>query len=973
MKPPMNARKSAKPARAPRGLIRVRIFFVQLRRFLTRLSRRVMRNRIVTNLLIYMLLASLLPILFLGTTASLRANTIIWDRVNAFTADMLEERRKNLEQLLDEIEALMANVSGIEDIYSVLDTSQPISDDYTRLATQARIGYILSNYTSLKGLLSIDIYSMAGDHYHFGDTLNTQSINLELKDEILSQALQYGTAAYWEGIADNVNLNSSARKVITAAKVVAKIEPSSRHEVPIGLILVNYDVNTFNERFNNPTVTDAKYMILDGKNRIMFFSDFSQIGTAVNSQFTDLLRSHETSFKYPINGENHYISYVRLARNNWRLVSLIPEASILRQTQSIRTNTIILLAIALTLLLTFTYLAYVDVVQPIIEITRIFRKTQDHSIDLSYRIRRQSRTEIKDLIKWFNVFMDGLERQKQAEIELYQAKEQAETANQIKSEFIANMSHEIRTPMNAIIGASELLADSELSEKQQTQVRIIRSAGKLLLNQINDILSLSKIEAGKTTIEQVRFDLYAMVQEIGEIALVQARDKGIILQIEINPAVPRFVNGDQDHIRQVMLNLLANALKFTHQGRVTLRVMPESFLQPSVATSGLAQGDQARHVHCAGLSSATTSGLAQGAIPVPAAVGMATAADPAPASVAGAAASTMPVVPICYLGPDAITYQPHVNNDPAEILPDPDSQWVRFCVADTGIGIPAEVIPNLFSAFVQADGSVTRKYGGSGLGLAISRKLINMMGGTIGLTSEVNRGSCFWFILPLKAAAAPSIVTGVKEPDRPNGSDRTDGPDGQNGFDDYHGFAKPSGISESGSNTTGSAGTESTQSRSAGDGPGDAKSAGAQSSDLVGSLPASSVGKPSAVAIGQLVLVAEDNPINQQIILMQLESLGWRGEIAENGRIAVTMAETGRYSLILMDCQMPELDGYSATTQIRSAEATRGGRHLPIIAMTANVLEGDREQCLVAGMDDFIGKPVSIAHLQQKLEYWQKR
>jgi signal transduction histidine kinase/CheY-like chemotaxis protein len=779
--------------------------------------RKPFRVRILTSLLAYMLAASVLPLLFLGMTANLRANAIILDRVNAFTADILDERKKNLELVLDEIEALMANVSGIEEIYAVLDNNQPINDDYTRLATQARIGYILSNYTNLKGLLSIDIYSMAGDHYHYGDTLNTESVDLNLKDEIFREAQLSGAPVYWEGIANNVNRNSNQSKVVTAAKVISKTDSTLNKEVPIGLILVNYDINTFQERFSKTLITDTEYMILDGKNRIMYYHDHSQVGNVVNSQFVTLLNQNPGSFEYPINGENHYISYAKLARNNWRLISMIPASAIIRQTASIRTNTYILLGIALILFIVVGFLAYSQIVKPIIEITKIFRKTEEHSIDLSYRLQTHSKTEISDLVKWFNVFMDGLEKQKQNEIELYQAKEQAEKANQIKSEFIANMSHEIRTPMNAIIGSSELLADSKLDESQRSQVRIIRNAGNLLLNLINDILDLSKIEAGKLTVERVVFNLQDMIQEIGEIALVQARDKGISFQTKIDKDVPRLVHGDQRHIRQVLLNLLANSLKFTEHGSVVLQVRNET-------------------------------------------------------------------------------------------VPDqPQKPFVYFEISDTGIGIAPEAVPNLFSTFFQVDGSMTRKHGGTGLGLAISKKLVNMMGGTIGLSSEPGQGSRFWFKLPLQvvedsqSAGRATLTPAASAPDLAN--HEQPGPGAGNQHD------------------------------------------------------------------SPLILVAEDNQINQQLIMMQLEKIGLRGEIAENGAQAVEMAATGRFAVILMDCQMPVLDGYSATGQIREAEQA-GPRHIPIIAMTANTMVGDMERCLASGMDDFIGKPVTIQMLQQKLARW---
>jgi signal transduction histidine kinase len=535
-----------------------------------------MRNwrspNLALSLTLFLVLASVLPLLVLGGISDSVSRSVIGQDVANYSKALVNAQRDYLDVLFQEIESLIVNISGVEEIKTAVDDSANFPDEYVRLATQAKIGYILSGYSSVKGLVSLDIFTPGNTQYHVGDTMNVQKVDHPLLAYIQDYASASDSLVAWVGILDNVNVNSTHKKVITAAKLFKTVDPVSLQSRPGGLLLVNYDADSLYEHFSNLDIGPGAYFIIvDGKGRLVYHPNRAYIGSQISPAFMDQLTAD--SLVTVVDGQKMLVTHTHSSVNGWLVTSLIPYNNLTTSADAIRSTTLLILILSFAFIALLYAIVSRTVVWPLRQITESFQQIQTGVIDWRVRLDENRAGEIGEMMRWFNVFLDGMEAKNRAEQELVKAKEAAETANRAKGAFLANMSHELRTPLNAILGFSEQLAhNTTLNPLQRENLGTINRSGEYLLGLINDILDISKIESGQVDVRMHSFDLHRLLQELGEMFAVRARQKELELSTEYAADVPQYIYTDENKLRQILINLLGNAIKFTHAGSVVLQV-----------------------------------------------------------------------------------------------------------------------------------------------------------------------------------------------------------------------------------------------------------------------------------------------------------------------------------------------------------------------------------------------------------------
>ena len=894
-----------------------------------------MRFNITVKLLGYLLVAGVVPLTVLGYSAFEIAKRVVVEQAQAENVRVVGSFSSYLKLYRDQIDDLATNLAGNEAIGVALRNAD-IRDagGFDSLNTRAQIGYTLNSYVRVKGLASLDLFSMAGEHFHIGETLNVSGVKPDLVRSLHEQANSSKSPTLWRGVGPNINRDSKYKQVTSVIRAIRHFSPETGKSDTVGVLVISLTNEIMREYLQRvPLLAGQQLMQVDRQGYIALHSNSKMIGQALAPALLNIIRTHRGTQQFTLDGEDVLMDVNNADPDQGDLVVLTPRRLVTSRVDDLAQATIVLLVLGLLGIIALTWRYARTVVAPIRAVSQGFTLLQRDPGAIHEALpAAQTQDEIGQLVEGYNNYLLALNARREAESELlvaevarretetmlvsafeaideafiifdnqdrmlfcneryretfratapalvggtsfeeivrfsaehgqYQtpiddvdrwveervashragsthmeykldsgrwlriierktergqlvgfgiditelkeAQEAAEAASSAKSQFLANMSHEIRTPMNAVLGMLKLLKTTTLTARQHDYSSKADGAARSLLVLINDILDFSKVEAGKMSLDPRPFRFEQMLDDLSTVLSANVGTKKLDFRFEVDPEVPAGLVGDDMRLQQVLTNLGSNAIKFTNQGEVVLRVQ--------------------------------------------------------------------------------VVERNH------------DGVLLNFSVQDSGIGIAPENQAHIFSGFSQAEASTTRRFGGTGLGLSISSRLVKLLGGELKVRSQLGEGSTFYFQIRLPIAALVA----------------------------------------------------------------------SESMDKV--VPRAS--KPNGRRLAGLrLLVVEDNKINQMVAEGLLSQEGAHVTLAEDGQKGVdaVASTTPPFDAVLMDVQMPVMDGYTATRSIRQS---LGMRDLPIIAMTANAMASDRAACLDAGMNDHVGKPFELDHLVDLLLHY---
>ena len=1032
---------------------------------------------ITAKMIGYLLVASLVPLILLGVSAFEISKRIVVQQAESENARLLGGFASYFKLYDDQVNDMAANIAGNEAIALALrNADEGKINVFDSIEMRANMGRLLNGFVRIKGLVSIDVFSVGGVHFHVGETLNVSEVGLAQTTTLLQEALASKTPTLWRGIDNNLNVGSQQKKVISVVRAIKNYSALTGKSDTVGLLVINLNGEIMRTYLQGvPLAAGTQLFLIDRNGNVALHSDTQQFGQPLTPALLDLVRSGNPAQQFLLDGEEVLMNVTALDEQRRAHVFITPRKLLTQKVGDLAVATFLLIVLGLLVILGLTWNFVRTVVLPIRAVSDGFRLLATNPDEQHSQLPAPSGTdEIGLLVQGYNDYLKALGEQREVALELFnseeerratetmltvaidaideafvvfdaqdrllfcndkyrnlypesydvvvpgasyesilrhvgqrrrfkessqefeswvanqlaihragdseiieqlsdgrwlriverktpqgqivgfrmeitalmQAQREAVAANEAKSEFLANMSHEIRTPMNAILGMLRLLHSTELSPRQLDYAAKTEAAAKSLLGLLNDILDFSKIEAGKMELDLQPFQLDQLLRDLSVILSANTGSKPVEVLYDIDPNTPDELIGDPMRLQQVLINLGGNAIKFTAQGNV--------------------------------------------------------------------------VVQVRLLGQT------------------PEHATLRIAVRDTGIGIAAEHQLHIFEGFSQAEASTTRRFGGTGLGLSICKRLVALMGGELRLESEPGRGSVFSFditlplVLPVTASDMPLaensalhvlivddnavardllgsmaracgwqadtaahgeealalVQARLAAVQPPYGAVFMDWQmPGMNGWDTISALqalgpeaAIPITIMVS------AHGREMLSSRSAKeqamlngflakpvtasmlrDAVADAR-AGRNGLRVVQRKDTGKVGRLT----GLRLLVVEDNPVNQQVARELLSAEGAHVQIAENGAVGVTAIANAQlqFDAVLMDLQMPVMDGYAATQAIRN---DLGLDALPIIAMTANAMASDRAACLAVGMNDHVGKPFDVQHLVEVLLHYTKR
>jgi signal transduction histidine kinase/CheY-like chemotaxis protein len=913
----------------------------------------ILRLGITGKLLLYLFLIGIVPLLALGVSSYQIARATLQKEVSSYTQELVKEYAVYLDRLCAEVEGLTANIAGVKGIRSLLQAQSSPADDFTSLATRAKIGYILSDYIRIDGLVSIDIFAQTGAYYHIGDTLDTRSVREDVRDRIIAAAASFDREVVWTGIEENINATSRYPKVLTAVRALKALDADTRKERVLGHLLVSYDAYDLHQQFARVNLGEGAFLlILDRENRIIYHPDRQLIGALLNPTILRRLQGEQGAFTEIVEGRDTSVIHASAERTGWRVLSFIPVEELTAQTLYIRDNTVLVVGLCLIFIAVLAVLLSHSIVAPVRRLTRVFQKIQDDDADWSMRFETSRSDEIGELMRWFDTFLDNLEARRSAEKEMVRAKEAAAAAVQAKGTFLANMSHELRTPLNGIMGMTELALETELTAEQRAYLTMVQASSDRLLALVNDVLDYSKLESGKEVLDlhpfRVRNELCVVLRSLA----LLAHQKGLELVCDVAPHVPDKLRGDARRLGQIVINLASNAIKFTDAGEVVVGVSIDAvddagaILHLAVRDTGIgipadklsaifevfvqADASTTRKYGGTGLGLAIALRLAEmmdGRLWAESELGRGSTfhATLRMGLVEGGTAAgdaDARRAPRITPGPGT----PEWHDAPVLIVDDNDSarrvlvsmlehMRLRPTAAASGEAalraVDQATRDRTAFALVLLD---ARMPGLDGFGVAERLVRDAALAGSIVMMLTLDE---------LNADTARCHALGIRR---------------------Y--LTKPIREAELGDAIAAVLG--------------DAR---ATAGNGAGSDPV-----PLARDRRLRILLVEDNEVNQKVATALLERQEYFVHVASNGAQAVARlaADLDGFDLVLMDIQMPVMDGFEATSAIRAMELEKGG-HVPIIAITAHTRRAGRERCLAAGMDGYIEKPIQADELYQTI------
>lgn len=542
-----------------------------------------MKLNILQKFVAYVMFFSFIPLVVVGVASYTTSSNLLRDESENYTQQVVRTELDYLQLLQSQIDGLITNLSGSDDVRDSIDAANSgETTTYGILSTQAQMGYVLNSYTSIDGLVSIDIFTRSGVHFSVGDTLATQNTRNDVYQSIYSRALGADSGVVWLGAEDNVNIDSGYDKVVTAARILSEFDRESREQVPAALLIVNYDIETLADHFQDADLSGDSYLVvIDGAGRYIYHPDSTKIGQPIEPSLRDIFTDESGTRTVKLDNESVQVSYARSGQSQWVVASLVPVSTFSSLTSPIRDTTFFVLLASFAVVILAAIFYSRDIVTPIRQITERYATASASAASgaIPQPLDQNRTDEIGELIAAFNRSIESqLEREKLI-ADLQVATLLAQESSRLKSEFLATVSHELRTPLNSITGYTGILLDGiggQIDDEAHTMLERVKKSSGQLLALINDVLDLSKIESGHVELNNRAISASGVVTDVIQQMNVLAASKDLELHLHVDPTFPNPVFADSERLTQIATNLISNAIKFTDKGTVDVYLKHEN-------------------------------------------------------------------------------------------------------------------------------------------------------------------------------------------------------------------------------------------------------------------------------------------------------------------------------------------------------------------------------------------------------------